>query len=230
MNRSTLTTCLATSLLWIAANPVFAVPFGSIATWKGAANKTISLGDKSFVWLADSGNWNGTENVNLASIPAVNAHGFGIETLELYAGPLTLSVSYRINITSSNVFAAVRMDHTIFTTNVMTYKDIYLSEATFNAAGPPGTGTISLLMDNLTAIPAPPVFLPTPWTQQSLWVRDTIVLDGSGSVQSIANTFVQAVPEPSSMVLTAFGIGLAAVLPRRLKRFSRARRGSGLAV
>ena len=229
MNRLTLSTCLATSLLWIAAPPVFAIPFGSIEDWTNFPNQTISLDDKDFVWLADSGNWNGTERVNLASIPSVNAHALGIDTLESYLGPFTLSFSYRIDITSSNVFAAVGMDQDFLFPNVTTYKDIYLTESSFLADvnNPPGSADISLFITNFTPVPVPPVLLPP---IQSLWVRDTIVLDGTGSVQSISNTFVQTVPEPSSLVLTAFGIGLAAFLPRRLRRVSRARRGIGLAA
>ena len=223
MKPSSLTTCLATCLLWIAANPVFAISFGSIADWAAAPDNTISIDDKNFVWLADSGNWTGVENVNLAYLPAVNAHGFGIETLESYTGPLTLSVSYRIDITSSNLFAAVGMDQDFIFPNVTTYKDVYFSEASFNMAGLPGTGTVALSITNFTPSPTPPVALPA---VQSIWVRDTIVLDDIGVVQSISNTFVQAVPEPSSVALAVLGIGLAAALPLRLGASRRARSGT----
>lgn len=193
--------------------PAFAISFGSIAAWEDA--QTISIDDKNFVWLADSGNWTGVENVNLAYVPAVNAHGVGIDTLEDYVGPLTLSVSYRIDITSSNVFAGVGMDQDFIFPNVTTYKDIYFSEAEFALAGPPGSGPTSLSITNFTPNPVPPVLLPA---VQSIWVRDTIVLDDNGTVQSISNTFIQEVPEPGALAIAAVGVGFAAIRRARARR------------
>lgn len=221
------TTWFVVGLLWIAMTPAFAISFGSIADWVAAQDATISIDDKNFVWLADSGNWTGVENVNLAYVPEVDAHGFGIETLESYTGPLTLSVSYRIDITSSNLFSSVGVDQTIIYPNVTTYKDIYFSVESFNQAGSPGTGTLTLSITNLTANPTPPVPLPA---VSSIWVRDTIVLDDVGMAQSISNTFVQTVPEPSTVALAALGIGLSTVLPRRLRHCRRPPPGSGLAA
>lgn len=214
-------------LLWGHVKPAFAVSFGNIANWAAAPDATISLDDKNFVWLADSGNWTGDEDVNIVSILALEAHAFGIDELDTYVGPLTLSVSYRVDITSSNVFAAVDVDQDFITPNVTTYKDIYLTLEEFGLAGAPGSGTIALSITNFTPSPFPPVLLPP---VQSLWVRDTIVLDGTGSLLSISNTFVQAVPEPSSIALAALGVGLAVALPRRLKRLRRAGPGNGLAA
>lgn len=227
MKRSILTPLLAIWILWSQLTPAFAISFGSIEQWKGSPGSTISIDDKNFVWLADSANWTGAENVNLAFLPAVNAHGFGIETLETYIGPLTLSVSYRVDITSSNVFAAVGMDQDFLYPTVTTIKDIYYTLDDFDDAGDPGTGTVSLSITDFIPNPFPPVPLDP---VQSIWVRDTILITGTGSVQSISNTFIQTVPEPSSIALAALGIGLAAVLPRQLKRFRSAGRGSGLAA
>lgn len=203
----------AVCLLCLPLPAARAVSFGSIADWRNAPNQTISVGDKNFVWLADSGNWTGSENVNLAAFPAANVESFGIDQLEGYLGPLTLSIAYRIDITSFDVFSAVALDQDYLLSTVTTNKDIYGSLQELQANPLPGSGTVAALaIVDFVPTPAPPVPLP-PLT--SIWVRDTVTLTSGAAVQSISNTYFQAVPEPGAGSLTLTGIGIAAVLRAR---------------
>lgn len=133
------------------------VPIGTMATW--AANPVQVNGDKTFTYLSDSGNWNGSEYLYLASNLALESHSLGMLT-SAYAGAGTLATMH----------------------------------ATNNVA--PGD------------VPLPPL--------QTIWVRDTISLDSTGSVLSVSNTYVQAVPEPGTYARAAVGIAVAAA--RRLRR------------
>jgi hypothetical protein len=55
---------------------------------------------------------------------------------------------------------------------------------------------------------------------QSMWVRDTIVTDASGSLFGVSNTFVQFIhaPEPGSGALLAIAAGTAALWRSRSRR------------
>jgi len=128
-----------------------------MATW--AANPVQVNGDKTFTYLSDSGNWNGSAYLYLASNLALESHSLGMLT-SAYAGAATLATMH----------------------------------ATNNVA--PGD------------VPLPPL--------QTIWVRDTISLDSTGSVLSVSNTYVQAVPEPGTYARAAVGIAVAAA--RRLRR------------
>lgn len=196
-----------------------AVSFGNVATWVAAPNSTIGLANANFVWLGDSGNWLGTENVNLSYFPLPDAYTFGIDALEDYVGPLTLSVAYRVDITSNKLFSAVLLDQDILVPGVTTTKDIYGSLTELETFTAPGSGTVtSLSIVDFTPFPNPPVALPP---VQSLWVRDTIQIASGVGVQSISNTFFQVVPEPGSGLLAAMGVGVTALTLRRSGRRGR---------
>jgi hypothetical protein len=210
----------AVCLLCLPLSAARAVSFGTVADWRNAPNQTIAVGDKNFVWLADSGNWDGSENVNLAAFPAANAESFGIDQLEGYLGPLTLSIAYRIDITSFDVFSAVALDQDYLLSTVTTNKDIYGSLQELEDNPTPGSGTVAALaIVDFVPTPPPPVPLP-PLT--SIWVRDTVTLTSGAALQSISNTYFQAVPEPGTGSLTLTGIGLAALLRARRSVGSRA--------
>ena len=135
----------AVCLLSLPLSAARAVSFGTVADWRNAPNQTISVGDKNFVWLSDSGNWTGSENVNLASFPAANVESFGVDQLEGYVGPLTLSIAYRIDITSFDVFSAVTLDQDFLVSTVTTNKDIYGSLQDLENNPTPGSGTVAAL-------------------------------------------------------------------------------------
>lgn len=213
--------------LTLAAAEARATTFGSLAQWASAPQATISIDDKNFVWLGDSGNWTGIESVNLGFFPASNAHSFGIDKLENYIGPLTLAVEYRVDITSSNVFAAVLLDQNLLVSGVTSTKDVYASLAELQDNTATGSGTVaSLSIVDFAPVPNPPVLLPP---VQSLWVRDTIQIGAGVGLQSISNTFFQAVPEPGTTWLATVGLTLAAAW-RRGRRSPRHVAESGTAA
>ena len=215
--RSTIWILPLASLLLLRMPEASAVSFGSLSDWATTYSGTISLDDKNFILLGTSGSWDNSESVNLAFFPALNAHTFGIDSLEGYVGPQTLTIDYRVDITSSNVFAAVGMDQDVLLPGVTTTKDIYASLADLQSATN-AVATLSIV--DFVPIPPPPVFLPA---LQSIWVRDTIQLSTNAAVQSISNTYIQEVPEPGTLLLAAAGAGLAAL--RRAVRRSPAVRG-----
>lgn len=202
-------------LLCLPAPVAWAVSFGTIDDWQNQPDQTISLDDKSFVYLSDSGNWDGQENINLGIFPP-NTHTFGMDALESLIGPSTFWIAYRVNISSVNVFQSVAVDQTVLQAGVTTTKDIFDSLATLNANPGPGTGNVATLsITDFTPTPPPPVPLPG---VQTLWVRDTVSLVAGAGVQSIANSYVQVVPEPDVRLLAGAGVGLAMLAIRRRSR------------
>jgi hypothetical protein len=198
-------------IAFLVATPVRAgvVPIGTMATW--AANPVQVNGDKTFTYLSDSGNWNGSEYLYLASNLALESHSLGMLT-SAYAGPTTLSVSSKVDITSPSIFTSVALDQDHTGDNVDSYKDVFGSAADWEFYTTPGAGTLATMhaTNNVAPgdVPLPPL--------QTIWVRDTISLDSTGSVLSVSNTYVQAVPEPGTYARAAVGIAVAAA--RRLRR------------
>ena len=171
----------------LAAAPVQAgtVPIGTMATW--AANPVQVNGDKTFTYLSDSGNWNGSEYVYLSSNLALESHSLGM-LLGDYTGPKTLGVSYKVDITSPYVFKSVAVDQDHTGDNVDSYKDVFGSEADWAFYTTPGAGTLATLHAVNNVVPGD---VPLPQLQ-TIWIRDTITLDATGSVLSVSNTYVQA--------------------------------------
>jgi hypothetical protein len=201
------------ALLFSATAHASSIDIGNMAAWSGSTSWVT--GNKTFTYLSSSGTWNGSELLTLSSNIPQKSHSLGIVSLSSYIGPQNLSVSYRVDITDNEVFKTVALDQNHTGDNVTTTKDVFVSESDFLADTPLVT---LVALNNLAPVDAA---LPG---VQSLWVRDTIVIDDTGSLFGVSNTYVQMVPEPGTYALAGVGIALAAA--QRLRhRLTAGRRG-----
>jgi hypothetical protein len=195
---------------------------GSVADW--AASPTQVAADKTFFYLGSSGSWSGLEQVTISSNIPQNSETLSIGDLSNYIGPQNLMLAYQVTIssTSSDVFFSISLDQDATGATATTYKDIFASVEDFIAHPTPGDGTWPLSVIDGAA--GSTVLLPG---LKSIWIRDTITLNESGSVLSVSNTMVQVVPEPDMVPATACLAG-GSMLVAWLARWRRTRRATQL--
>jgi hypothetical protein len=195
---------------------------GSVADW--AASPTQVAADKTFFYLGSSGSWSGLEQVTISSNIPQNSETLSIGDLSNYIGPQNLMLAYQVTIssTSSDVFFSISLDQDATGATATTYKDIFASLEDFNDHPTPGDGTWPLSVIDGAA--GSTVLLPG---LKSIWIRDTITLNESGSVLSVSNTMVQVVPEPDMVPATACLAG-GSMLVAWLARWRRTRRATQL--
>lgn len=214
---------LVAALAFGAAAPAVAGPFLDIGTVaQFAAGGEFTLGDKDFMYLDDSGNWTGIEDIQPTANanPAILSHQFLIGDLAGYSAPITLVLGYQVHINGTGVaqwFRDVFLDSIVSSATVDVWKDVFDSEADYSANTAPGSGTWALSSVNgSTDIEAFPIGL------TDLWVRDTIKLSGvGGQISSTANTFRQSVPEIDARAIgggLALVLGALALLERRFRQ------------
>jgi hypothetical protein len=183
---------------------------GSVANW--ANNPVQTSGDKQFTYLTQSGSWSGAELITLSSNIPLDSHSLSIDGLSAYVGPYTLSIGYELQIiNSTNQFESMSLDVNASGTNTLVTKDIFDTFAAFASGTTPGSGVWSLSLINSSSgstVSLPPI--------QTIWVRDTLAASDSGSILGISNTVVQ-LPEPSSLVCLATGLGAAMIYLCKLK-------------
>jgi hypothetical protein len=195
---------------------------GSVADW--AASPTQVAADKTFFYLGSSGSWSGLEQVTISSNIPQNSETLSIGDLSNYIGPQNLMLAYQVTIssTSSDVFFSISLDQDATGATATTYKDIFASLEDFNDHPNPGEGTWALsVIDGAAGSTAALPGL------KSIWIRDTITLNESGSVLSVSNTMVQVVPEPDMVPATACLAG-GSMLVAWLARWRRTRRATQL--
>jgi hypothetical protein len=186
----------------VEANSIF---IGSIADWSATPAQVV--GDKTFTYVSASG-WSSAELVTISTNVPQNSYTLSIDGLSNYIGPQTLTIAYEVAISSSDVFQSISLDQNFSGSSATTYKDMFVSLQDLQANPTPGSGTWALSVIDSgagTTVAVSPI--------QTLWIRDTIVLDASGSVLSISNTIVQ-VPEPAGAGLVGCGILLAGTARR----------------
>jgi hypothetical protein len=187
------------------------VSIGKMANWQALPSRSVD--DKVFTWLADSGNWNGTEDLSLTSNASGDIHSLNLDDLTQYGGPFTLTVDYRIDITSNHMFKSISVDTDTLVPNTAAYKDVFSSQEKLEEAVGFGFGDLAALAA-VNGVPAA-ALLPS---LQQIWVRDTIVIDATGQLNSASNTVVQMVPEPSGVMLVGAAIVSLATWRKRRRR------------
>jgi len=195
----------------------------SSGSTSGDPTGTWTLDDKSFTYLDESGfvmtGAGGAELVRIVDSPAGHYHSFSLESLGGLAPGATYTIGYRVNVLAPSPYRleTVALDGVHLRDKVEVYKDVFSTYDLFaSASGSHGGGDLAALY-SLNGIPDGPVPLATLPTE--VWVRDTIVLDGTGLLESVANTFTQAVPEidPASTApgLAIVLVGMACLERRR---------------
>lgn len=182
---------------------------GTMADWQASPSQSID--DKVFTWLGSSAGWNGVELLLLSSNATGEVHSLNLDALNTFSGPLTLTVDYRIDITSNDVFAAIGIDSDTLAPNTSAYKDVFSSLSLLESAVGVGSGDIAAL----ASVNGFPSWSTLPAIQQ-IWIRDTLQLNTTGQFNSVSNSVLQTVPEPSSVVLA--GVALAALTTWRAQR------------
>lgn len=197
------------ALLLATTQMASATPFvTTVADWQGTP---IIVGDKEYVWLSDSGNWDpdGVVLVNentvdkthtlalLSTLPTSDIFDFNY-SVEIISGPL--------------VIKSISLSSTLSEEGFSVTKEIYSTLADLtNRTNSLGT------MTTIDGSEPPPILL---GRQLKIFVHEVIDQRGGGYFATLSNTIVQeVVPEPSTWLLSAFAAGgLALVRYRKTNR------------
>lgn len=188
------------SVAFLVSRSASAAPI-SFSDWQDEA---IVSGDKVFTFVSADG-FDENAYVDVSENFALQTHSLNVGGLGGLSGPLVLSLVYRVDITSTNRFLDATLDVTHTGDNVEGVKEVFSDEDLTDSFG---TST------SVNGVPGGDIAL----SGQTIWVVDTISLDGTGSLSGFSNTISQAVPEPSSFVLAGLAVaGLGMVRLRRRK-------------
>lgn len=213
---------------------------GNVNTFKTSSSGTNpagtwTLGDKDYTYVGSSpistgtgapSTWRGFEQIKILenANPSLFSHQFLIDTLSDYRTGESLFLGYRVKINGNDgprTFANVSLSQIFSTQTVEVWKDVFTTEAQYNANPGVNNGTAAKLYFNSSSGTVPlAATLPAGLTE--LWVRDTFLLSSpGGSISSLNNTFVQTnVPEidagsiASALAMVAGALGL---LERRVR-------------
>jgi hypothetical protein len=203
--------CLSSVVLLAGAASAQTTFIGTIADW--AADPVRSISDKQYTYLTQSGSWDDAELFTLSGNIPLNSNSLTVNGLSALVGPFTLSVGYELLITNtSNYFESMALSVNSTGTITTVTKDIFDTFAAFSSGTAPGSGTWSLSLINSSS--GSTVSLPA---IQTIWVRDTIEANFSGSILGVSNTAVQ-LPEPSSLALAGIAVSCGGVAYVRRRR------------
>lgn len=185
------------------ASAATVLPVGNVYTFStgstaGNPAGSWTLGDKTWSYVS-SLNFNttspgGAEDIQI--IDAGNAHSFDLGSLGGLATSSTSWLGYSLQVVPPSPYflSTVALDSTHITNNAFVYKDGFSTLALFNAGAGTGPGSGDLFnLQSFNGVPSGDFAIPGGPTQ--IWVRDWIILDGTGSILSINDVFTQAVPE-----------------------------------
>lgn len=197
----------------------------STGSTAGNPQGTWTLDDKSWTYLSQSGfvmsGTGGPENIQIIDSLITNSHSFLLGSLGNLAGPATFTLGYRVNVDAPSQYrlSTVELDVNHLVNNVNVYKDVFSTLSLFTtSSGTFGLGDLASL-HSVNGTPQGPASLTGMPTE--VWVRDTIVLDATGTLTGVTDTFTQAVPEiDASSLAGAFPllVGGLALLERRRRR------------
>jgi hypothetical protein len=210
MNPRPLRWLFASAALLLATTQMAsATPFlTTVADWQG---NPIIVGDKEYVWLSDSGNWDPDGVVLINENTVDNTH-----TLALLSTLPTSDIfdfNYSVEIISGPLFIkSISLSSTLSKEGFSVTKEIYstLDDLT-NHTNSLGT------MTTIDGSEPPSILL---GSKLKIFVHEVIDQTGGGYFATVSNTIVQGVvPEPSTWLLSAFAAGgLALVRYRKATR------------
>jgi len=200
----------------------------SFSTGSTAGNPAGSwtLGDKMWTYGDSSGftltGTGGPEAIQIIDT-GVNFHSFQIGQLQSLVGSGTWSLGYNVKVLPPSPYVLNTLELAVISlsNNTNVYKDVFGSLTAFNAgAGGQGTGSPLFSLSSNNGAAGVPSAIPGGVTE--IWVRDWIVLDGTGTLSTVNNQLTQqAVPEIDvASMAGAFPLLMAglALLERRRRR------------
>lgn len=215
------------------------LPVGNVYTFStgstaGNPAGSWTLGDKTWSYVSTSGfsttGPGGSEDIQIVD-GGLNTHTFNLGSLGSLATSSTSWLGYSLQVIPSSpyVLSSIALDSTHITNNAYVYKDVFSSLSAFQSGvGAPGSGDL-VNLQSFNGVPSADVAIPGSLTQ--VWVRDWIVLDGTGAILSVNNAVTQAVPEIDlASFAGAFPLlvaGLALLERRRGARWGRAAPAAG---
>jgi hypothetical protein len=184
----------AATVIFSLTSEAFAGPI-SVDSW----DSPITVGDKTFTPIDHTSlSSNAFLDIQLSGNSHTGTYSFNIGGLGSVTGGLNGVISYSVTINDPGwYFSHVALDVTSNTATTSVTKDVF-ADSSFT--------TLLGSQSSLNGVPGVDINLPT-GIFTTLYIRDTVILDASGSISGFSNTYTQStVPEPGSLALASFGI------------------------
>lgn len=183
----------AAAVVLYLGNQVSAAPI-SLDNW----TSPITVGDKTFTPISHSSTVSINAFVDIAQSGDIHTgtYSFNLGGLGSVTGGLDAVVEYSVTINDPNwFFKSVALDVTHNSNTTTVTKDVYSDSGFTNLVG---------TESSTDGVPGTTINLSGNYT--TLYIRDTTVLDATGSISGFSNAFTQQpIPEPGSMTLVAMG-------------------------
>lgn len=158
----------------------------------------ITVGDKTFTPISHtlSTSVNAFIDIQLSGDPHTGTYSFNLGGLGSVTGGLNAEIKYLVTINDPGwYFQTVALDVAHNTENATVTKDVFSDSGFTNLLG---------TQSSVNGVPGLEINLPS-GAYTTLYIRDTTVLDATGSISGFSNAFTQQVPEPGSFTLAALG-------------------------
>jgi len=177
----------------------------SLGDWQREAK---TLGDKKYTWMSGSTDLDPEAMVLFQELPEDSSHS------RTFLGDLspydTYYFAYEVEVISGELgITSIALSATMNHEGFFITKDVFLTPDDLNAR----TNSIASLRSDDGAEVGP---IALGW-QRSIYILEQIDQTGGGTFSAFSNTIHQAVPEPSTWLLSAFAAGGVALVHRRRK-------------